>query len=93
MENNLDRLMLKNIICENRELSQLIEDIVPKMEQRYTNIELDANKNETFSLVVYKKQTLFTRVFKAISIALEKFRIMKNLRKFDLNSLTDINNK
>lgn len=93
MENNLDRLMLKNIICENRELSQLIEDIVPKMEQRYTNIELDANKNETFSLVVYKKQTLFTRVFKAISIALEKFRIMKNLRKFDLNNLTDINNK
>ena len=93
MENNLDKLMQKNIICENIELSKLVQDIVPKIEKRYTNIELDANKNETFSLVVYKKQTLFTRIFKAISITLEKFKIMRNLREFELNSVEDLNNK
>lgn len=93
MENNLDKLMQKNIICENLELSKLIEDIMPKIEQRYTDIELDANKNETFSLVVYKKQTLFTKVFKAISITLEKFRIMRNLKDFELNRVEDLNNK
>lgn len=93
MENNLDKLMQKNIICENLELSKLIEDIMPKIEQRYTDIELDANKNETFSLVVYKKETLFTKVFKAISIILEKFRIMRNLKDFELNRVEDLNNK
>ena len=91
MGNNLDKLMQKSVISENIYLSKMIEDIVPNIEQKYTNVELEANKKEEFSLVVYQKQNIFTRFLKIISISIEKLRIMKNIREFELKKITTKN--
>lgn len=85
MDNNLEKLMQKNIVKEDVNLSKMIEDIVPKTEQLYTNRELEVSKKESFSLVVYKKRTILTRIVRAISISLEKFKIIKDLRNFELD--------
>ena len=87
MGNNLDKIMQKSIISENIYLSKMIEDIVPNIEQKYTNVELEANKKEEFSLVVYQKQNILTRFFKMISISIEKLKIMKKIRRFELKKV------
>ncbi len=87
MGNNLDKIMQKSIISENIYLSKMIEDIVPNIEQKYTNVELEASKKEEFSLVVYQKQNILTRFFKMISISIEKLRIMKKIRGFELKKV------
>ena len=84
MDNNLEKLMQKKIISENLILSNMIKDIVPKIKEKYTSLELETNKQEAFSLVVYKNQNIFMRFFKSISIYVEKLKIMRYLKDFKL---------
>lgn len=91
MGNNLDKIMQKSIISENFNLSKMIEDIVPIKDQQYTNVELEANKKEEFSLVVYQKQTVFTKFLRAISISLEKIKIIRNLSKYKVPKVSNEN--
>ena len=56
MSNELKELMQISIIGENKDLSSMLEDIVPVKEQRFTDLELEAEKKETFSIVLYKKE-------------------------------------
>ena len=51
MEKELKELMQISVISENTELSKMLEDIVPKKEKRFTDLELEADKKETFSLI------------------------------------------
>ena len=72
-----------SIIGENKDLSNMLEDIVPIKEQRFTDLELEAEKKETFSIVLYKKENPIVRFFKGIKMSLEKFRIMGKSREID----------
>lgn len=83
MDKELNELMQINIISENINLSNMIEDIVPLKEHKFTDLELEASKNETFSIVVYKKENPIVRFFKGIKFSLEKVRIMRKSREFD----------
>ena len=83
MSNELKELMQISIIGENKDLSNMLEDIVPIKEQRFTDLELEAEKKETFSIVLYKKENPIVRFFKGIKMSLEKFRIMGKSRKID----------
>jgi hypothetical protein len=83
MSNELKELMQISIIGENKDLSNMLEDIVPIKEQRFTDLELEAEKKETFSIVLYKKENPIVRFFKGIKISLEKFRIMGKSREID----------
>jgi len=85
MDKNLKELMQITIVSENKLLSQMIENIVPIKEKRFTDIELDAVKKQEFSLVVYKKENILTRLFKAIQMSFEKIKIMRHSRKFEVN--------
>ena len=83
MSNELKELMQISIIGENKYLSNMLEDIVPIKEQRFTDLELEAEKKETFSIVLYKKENPIVRFFKGIKMSLEKFRIMGKSREID----------
>ena len=84
MINNIEKLMQKNLISENLTLSKMIEDIVPITKPDYTNIELDADKKETFSMVVFKKQNTLTKIIKNFLIGFEKIKIIMALRDFKI---------
>ena len=77
MSKEIEELMQKSIISENIILSEMIEDIIPKKEQRFTDLEMEITKKQQFSVVVYKKENFLVRFFKSISYSIEKFRIMK----------------
>ena len=83
MSNELKELMQISIIGENKDLSNMLADIVPIKEQRFTDLELEAEKKETFSIVLYKKENPIIRFFKGIKMSLEKFRIMGKAREID----------
>lgn len=83
MSNELKELMQISIIGENKDLSNMLADIIPVKEQRFTDLELEAEKKETFSIVLYKKENPIVRFFKGIKISLEKFRIMGKSREID----------
>ena len=83
MSNELKELMQISIIGENKDLSNMLADIIPIKEQRFTDLELEAEKKETFSIVLYKKENPIIRFFKGIKMSLEKFRIMGKSREID----------
>lgn len=83
MNKELKELMQISIIGENTDLSNMIADIVPVKENRFTDLELEANKKEDFSIVVYKKENPIIRFFKGIRYVLEKIKIMRESREFD----------
>ena len=83
MSNELKELMQISVIGENKDLSNMLADIVPIKEQRFTDLELEAEKKETFSIVLYKKENPIVRFFKGIKMSLEKFRIMGKSREID----------
>lgn len=76
-------LMEVRIVEEDLGLSEMIKDIKPIKEQRFTDLELEANKNENFSIVLYKKQNPITRLFNNIRLAIEKYKIIKKSRNFE----------
>lgn len=69
------------VISENIELSCLLEDIVPRVERKFTNVELEAERKQEFSLVIYKKPNPFKKVVNSIKIIVEKIRIIKHSNK------------
>lgn len=77
----MDNFIQKSIIGEDINLSNMLADIVPIKEQKFTDLELEANKKETFSVVVYKKQNPIVRFFKSIKLSFEKLRIMSKTRE------------
>lgn len=81
MSEEIKELMQKKVIGENEELSDMLADIVPVKEQRFTNLELDAEKKENFSIVLYKKENPIIRFFKSLKISLEKLKIMEKSRE------------
>ena len=83
MSNELKELMQISIIGENKYLSNMLADIVPAKEQRFTDLELEAEKKETFSIVLYKKENPIVRFFKGLKISFEKLRIMGKSREID----------
>ena len=83
MSKEMEELMQKSIIGENMFLSELIEDIEPKIENRFTDIEIEASKKQQFSVVVYKKPNLIVRFFKNIKFSIEKLKIMKISQIFE----------
>lgn len=83
MSNELKELMQISIIGENKDLSNMLADIIPIKEQIFTDLELEAEKKETFSIVLYKKENPIVRFFKGIKMSLEKFRIMGKSREID----------
>ena len=83
MSNELKELMQISIIGENKDLSNMLADTIPIKEQRFTDLELEAEKKETFSIVLYKKENPIVRFFKGIKMSLEKFRIMGKSREID----------
>lgn len=84
MNKELVELMQISTICENKVLSQMLEDIEPIKEKRFTDLEIEVNKNEKFSLVLYKEENIFVRFFKNIKLGLEKINIMKHSRNFEM---------
>ncbi len=86
MNKEVEELMQKSVVKENQVLSDMVKDIEPKMEQerRFTDLELEAEKKETFSIVVYKKENPIVRFFKNIKFSLEKIKIMNNSKEFEL---------
>ena len=72
-----------SIIGEKKDLSNMLADIVPIKEQRFTDLELEAEKKETFSIVLYKKENPIVRFFKGLKMSFEKFRIMGQSREID----------
>ena len=83
MSNELKELMQISIIGENKDLSNMLADIVPVKEKRFTDLELEAEKNETFSIVLYKKENPIVRFFKSLKMSFEKLRIMGKSREID----------
>ena len=86
MNKEVEELMQKSVVKENQVLSDMVKDIEPKMgqERRFTDLELEAEKKETFSIVVYKKENPIVRFFKNIKFSLEKIKIMNNSKEFEL---------
>ena len=83
MSNELKELMQISVIGENKDLSNMIEDIMPAKEQRFTDLELAAEKKETFSIVLYKKENPIVKFFKGLKMSIEKLRIMGKSREID----------
>ena len=83
MSNELKELMQIKVIGENTDLSNMLEDIVPFKEERFTDLELEAEKKETFSIVLYKKENPIVRFFKGLKMSFEKLRIMGKSREID----------
>lgn len=83
MSNELKELMQIKVIGENTDLSNMLEDIVPVKEERFTDLELEAEKKETFSIVLYKKENPIVRFFKGLKMSFEKLKIMGKSREID----------
>ena len=83
MSDELKELMQISIIGENKDLSNMLENIVPVKEQRFTDLELAAEKKETFSIVLYKKENPIVKFFKGLKMSFEKLRIMGKSREID----------
>lgn len=83
MSNELKELMQISVIGENKDLSNMLSDIVPVKEKRFTDLELEVEKNETFSIVLYKKENPVVRFFKSLKMSFEKLRIMQKSREID----------
>ena len=83
MSNELKELMQISVIGENKDLSNMIEDIMPVKEQRFTDLELAAEKKETFSIVLYKKENPIVKFFKGLKMSIEKLKIMGKSREID----------
>ena len=83
MSNELKELMQISIIGENKDLSNMLADIIPVKEQRFTDLELEAEKKETFSIVLYKKENPIVRFFNGLKISFEKLKIMGKSREID----------
>lgn len=81
MDKDMKELIEPIVISENIELSCLIEDIVPRVERKFTNVELEAERKQEFSLVIYKKPNPFKKVVNSIKIIVEKIRIIKHSNK------------
>lgn len=78
MNSEIVDFMNINVKSENIELSNLISDIIPIREARFTNLEIEINESQEFRLVVYKKENILSRIISFISIGLEKIKIMRN---------------
>ena len=87
MNKELEELMQKKIISENEILTEMIQDIKPVVTKRFTDLELEANKKQEFSMVVYKKPSPFTNIFRGIRIGLEKIKIMRHSKEFSLSKI------
>ena len=83
MSNEIKELMQISVIGENKDLSNMLSDIVPIKEKRFTDLELEVEKNETFSIVLYKKENPVVRFFKSLKMSFEKLRIMQKSREID----------
>lgn len=83
MSEEVKKLMQISVIGENKELTNMLADIKPLKEQRFTDLELEAEKKETFSIVLYKKENPIIRFFKEIKFGFEKLRIMNKTREID----------
>ena len=81
MSEEIKNLMQITIIGENKDLSNMLSDIVPVKEQRFTDLELEAEKKENFSIVLYKKENPIIKFFKGLKISIEKIRIMGRTRE------------
>lgn len=84
MDKELEELMQIKVVSENKTLSNMIEDIIPVEKVRFTDLELEVNKKQEFSLIVYKKGTPFMNFFRGIKLFFEKLQIMKHSREFSL---------
>ena len=58
MDKNLKELMQKSIVNEFTELSDMIKDIIPTKEQRFTNLELEAEKKQEYNRLYNFLKTL-----------------------------------
>ena len=79
--------MQKSIISENILLSEMIQDIIPKKENKFTDLEIEATRKEEFSLVVYKKPNLITRFINNIKLSIEKLKIARISQFFDIQRI------
>ena len=86
MMNKLEEFMEKELISENELLSEMIQDIVPIRENKFTDLEIEADKKQEFSVVIYKKENVFVRLFKNIKFSLEKLRIMRHSTEYKTNN-------
>ena len=84
MDKNLKELMQKSIVNEFTELSDMIKDIIPRKEQKFTNLEIAAEKKNEFSLVIYKKQNPLISFWNSIKFTFEKIRIIRHSRDFEV---------
>ena len=84
MDKNIKELMQISVVSENINLSEMIQDIIPTKEQRFTNLELEAEKKQEFSLVIYKKTNPLVSFIRSIKFTFEKFKIMKHSREFEV---------
>ena len=80
----LIEFMQINRLGENINLSKLIEDIVPLKEKKFTDIEIEVDKEHEFSLVLYQKESFFNRFCKSIKIGIEKINIVRHSKNFEL---------
>ena len=85
MDKNLKELMQISVISENTELSDMIKDLIPKEEQKFTTLELEAEKKQEFSLVIYKKQNPLVSFWHSIKLAFEKTKIIRHSKEFELS--------
>lgn len=91
MDKNFDELMQISIISENLELSQMIQDIVPIQEQRFTDLELETENRHEFSVVIYKKQNPIIKFFNSLIFTFEKFKIMKHSNEIQFSKIENKN--
>ena len=84
MSKEIEELMKKRIISENIELTNIISDIIPLKENKFTDLEMEACKKEEFNIVVYKKENIILRVFRTMRLVIEKIKIMKHSQEFVL---------
>ena len=84
MKKEIEELMQITILGENTYLNELIKDIKPVKQNNFTDLEIEAQTNQEFRLVVYKKPSLVSRFFKNIKFGLEKLKIIKHSKKFGL---------
>lgn len=80
MNKELEEFLQAKVISEDVKLSNMIQDIVPIKENRFTDIELATERKQEFQLVVYKKQNPIITFFKSIKFGFEKIRIAKHSR-------------
>ena len=91
MDKNFNELMQISVKSENLELSKMVQDIVPIQEQRFTNLEIDAENKHEFSVVIYKKQNPIIKFFRSLRFTLEKFKIMKHSNEFQFSKIQNKN--